>query len=89
MIMECVLLSMLFVIIYIITVVINMYITHKECKPRVFTLGELFGRMDGWMFIPIMNTVILIVIVFVVAVYCIIHYTGISKLWNKIRNIKL
>lgn len=87
--MECVLFSILFVVIYIITVVVNMYITHKECKPRVYTLGELFDRMEGWMFIPVANTIMLIVLVLCVCIYLIIKCTGIIKLLNKIRNIKL
>lgn len=87
--MECVLFSILFVVIYIITVLVYMYVTYKECKYSIFTLGQLFDRMDAWMFIPFANTVILIVVVFIVAIYYIILYTGISKLWDKIREIKL
>lgn len=87
--MECVLFSILFVVIYIITVVVNMYITHKECKPRVYTLGELFDRMEGWMFIPVANTIMLIALALCVCIYLIIKCTGIIKLWNKIRDIKL
>lgn len=66
-----------------------MYITHKECEYRVFTLGELFDRMEGWMFIPVINTIMLIVLALCVCIYLIIKYTGILKLWEKIRNIKL
>jgi hypothetical protein len=87
--MECVLLSIVFVVIYIITVIINMYITHRECEPRVFTLGELIDNMEGWMFIPVVNTTALIILALCVCIYLIINYTGIIKLWNKIRNIKL
>jgi hypothetical protein len=79
----------LLIFIYIITVVINMYITHKECEYRVYTLGELFDRMERWMFIPILNTIILISLVLCICIYLIIDYTGIIKIWNKIRNIKL
>lgn len=89
MIMEYVLFSILFVVIYIITVVVNMYITHKECEPRVFTLGELFDRMEGWMFIPVVNTIALIILVLCVCIYLIIKCTWVVKLWNKIRDIKL
>ena len=87
--MECALFSMLLVVIYIITVIIHMYITHKECEYRLFTLGELFDRMEGWMFIPVINTIALIILVLCVCVYLIIKYTGIIKLWDKIRNIRL
>lgn len=87
--MECALFSILLIVIYIITVVIDMYITHKECKPCVSTLGELFDRMEGWMFIPVVNTIMLSVFVLCVCIYLIIKCTGIIKLWNKIRNIKL
>lgn len=87
--MECALVLIFFVVIYIITVVINMYITHKECEPRVFTLGELFDKMEGWMFIPVINTVALIILALCICIYLIIKHTGIIKLWDKIRNIKL
>lgn len=66
-----------------------MYITHKECEPRVFTLGELFDKMEGWMFIPVINTVALIILALCICIYLIIKHTGIIKLWDKIRNIKL
>ena len=66
-----------------------MYITHKECKYRVFTLGELFDRMEGWMFIPVVNTIALIILVLCVCIYVIINCTWVVKLWNKIRDIKL
>ena len=87
--MECVLFSILFVVIYIITIVIFMYITYKECEYRVFTLGELLDRTEGWMFIPVANTTSLIVLVLCICIYLIIKYTGIIKLWDKIRDIKL
>lgn len=87
--MKCVLFSILLVVIYIITVIIHMYITHKECEPRVYTLGELFDKMEGWMFIPVINTIALIILALCVCIYLIIKYTGIIKLWGKIRNIKL
>ena len=89
MIMECVLFSILFVVIYIITVVINMYITHKECEPRVFTLGELFDRMEGWMFIPILNTFLLLIIALFICIAIIFNCTWVIKLLDKIRNTKL
>ena len=87
--MECVLFSILLVVIYIITVIIHMYITHKECKPRVYTLGELFDRMEVWMFIPVINTFALIILIFCICIDIIINYPWVIKLWNKIRNIKL
>lgn len=87
--MECVLFSILFVVIYIITVVINMYITHKECEPRVFTLGELFDRMEGWMFIPILNTFLLLIIALFICIAIIFNCTWVIKLLDKIRNKKL
>lgn len=87
--MECVLLSILLVVIYIITVVICMYITHKECEPRVFTIGELIDNMEGWMFIPAINTFELLTFAFCVCIDIIINCTWVIKLWDKIRNIKL
>lgn len=89
MIMECVLFSILFVVIYIITVVVNMYITHKECEPRVYTLGELFDKMEGWMFIPILNTFLLLIIALFICIAIIFNCTWVIKLLDKIRNTKL
>lgn len=87
--MECVLLSIVFVGIYIITVLVCMYITHKECEPRVFTLGELFDEMEGWMFMPAINTFELLTFMLVACIDMIMSCTWIIKLWDKIRNIKL
>ena len=87
--MECVLFSILFVVIYIITVVVNMYITHKECEPRVYTLGELFDKMEGWMFIPILNTFLLLIIALFICIAIIFNCTWVIKLLDKIRNTKL
>lgn len=87
--MECALLFILLIFVYIITFVICMYITHKECEPRVFTLGELIDNMEGWMFIPAINTFELLTFAFCACIDIIINCTWVMKLWDKIRNIKL
>lgn len=88
MIMECALFLILFVVIYIITVVICMYITYKEHR-RVTTIGEVFDSMYIWMIMPLINTIALIIFALCLYIHLIIKYTGIIKLWEKIRNIKL
>lgn len=80
--MEWVLFSILFVMIYIITVVIYMYITHKE-HPDALTVGELFDDMDEWMFVPAFNTVALLILVLCACIYLIIEYIGIIEFWKK------
>ena len=55
----------------------------------VYTLEELFDKMKGWMFTPVLNTIMLIILILCVCIYLIINCTGVIKLWNKIRDIKL
>ena len=89
MIMECALFSILFVVIYIITVVICMYITYKKSDYIILTLGELFEEMNGWMFIPILNTFLLLIIALFICIAIIFNCTWVIKLLDKIRDIKL
>lgn len=86
--MECVLFSILLVVIYIITIIVYMYLTYKEYH-YVSTIGGLLDRTESWMFIPLVNTVTLLILALCICIYLILKYTGIIKLWNKIRNIKI
>ena len=87
--MECVLFSILFVVIYIITVVICMYITYKKSDYIILTLGELFDEMSEWMFIPVLNTFLLLIITLCICIVIIFNRAWAIKLWDKTRNTKL
>ena len=86
--MEFGLFLILFVVIYIITVVVCMYITYKEHR-YVTTIGEVFDSMYIWMIMPLINTIALIIFALCLCIDLILKYTGIIKLWDKIRNIKI
>ena len=79
----------LFILIYLVSLIIHLVVCYKENKRHIFYVGDLLDEMDIYMWFPVLNTFMLILFVLYV---CIIAIWKISKLdifWEKFKNIKI
>ena len=79
----------LFILIYLVSLIIHLVVCFKENKRHIFYVGDLLDETDIYMWCPILNTFMLILFVLY---ECIIAIWEISKLdifWEKFRNIKI
>ena len=45
------------ILVYIVSVIIHMDLIYHANDWRIFTLGDLVDCSEGWMYIPIINTI--------------------------------
>ena len=79
---------LIFILIYILSVIgllLSIYITDTHCK----TIGDILDKSEIFMYLPLINTIALIIAVIGLMVYIVIKTLKLDKLLDKIRNIKL
>lgn len=84
---------LLFLIVYVLSVILSMWLDYKTCDYKIETLGELIDYSKPLTFIPIINTIVFL-IGFILTIVSFLYYTIkldilFSDIWHKIRNIKL
>ena len=79
---------LIIILTYILSVLgllIGIYIIDTDCK----TIGDVIDESEHFMYIPFINTIILIAAVIVFIICIVIKILKLDKLFDKIRNIKL
>ena len=82
-----------FIAVYVLTVVLWFLVYAYDLRNRCYTIGDVFDNMEGFLFVPILNTIIGIG-------FCLCFILGsigifiwkklkLNKLWEKVRNIEI
>lgn len=63
--------------------------TYYENKHVIYTVGDLIDKTEIYMWSPLVNTIVLIVLGIAIMIAIIINILKLSVWWEKFRNIKL
>lgn len=79
----------IFILIYLESLVISIMLCYRERKHATHTAGNLIDRIEPFMWFPLMSTIALILIGIGFMITKIKKLLKLSVLWEKFRNIKL
>ena len=79
----------IFILIYVISIILTWLITYIEEKDNLNTFGDILDITEFFVYLPVLNTIILITYIILLILYKLFLVLKLSDLWNKIRNIKL
>lgn len=79
----------LFILIYLVSLVIHLVICYKENKRHIFYVRDLLDEIDFYMWFPILNTLLILVVIIGIAIMTLWEVSKLNVLWEKFRNIKL
>lgn len=79
----------IFIIIYLASFAIHLLMEYKEGKRVIHTIGDLIDNIRFYMWLPLLNTLILIVGVVGLFTLKLQELLKLDILWEKFRNIKL
>lgn len=79
----------LFVLIYLVSLVIHLVVCYQENKRHIFYVRDLLDEIEFYMWFPLLNTLLLVVIVVGVCIMTLWKSLKLDILWQKFRNIKL
>lgn len=79
----------IFILIYLVSLVIHIIMCYKENKRHIFYVGDLIDKIDFYMWFPVLNTLMLIVVVVGIFIIKLGELLKLDILWKKFRNIKL
>lgn len=78
------------ILVYLLSVIIGFFIISYEERQHCYTIGDVFDVMkDTPFFIPIVNTIFLLVWGGVYVIVSLKIHLPFIKLWNKFKNIKI
>lgn len=79
----------IFILIYLISFALHLLIEYRENKRFIYNIGDLIDSIQIYMWVPLINTLMLIFIVVVIFIMTIWELLKLNILWEKFRNIKL
>jgi hypothetical protein len=79
----------IFILIWICSVVIHIVWVYYENKYAIFKVGDLIDKIEFFMWFPFINTFVLIMIVIILILITMANLLKLPVLWEKFRNIKL
>lgn len=79
----------IFILIYLVSLVIHLVICYKENKRHIYYVGDLLDEIDFYMWFPILNTLLILVVIIGIAIMKLWEVSKLKVLWEKFRNIKL
>lgn len=79
----------LFILIYLVSLVIHIIISYKENKKHIFYVRDLLGEIQFYMWFPILNTLMILVVIIGVTIIKLWELLKLDILWQKFINIKL
>ena len=82
-------LGTIFILIWICSFVIHIAWVYHENKYAIFRVGDLIDKIELYMWFPLLNTVLLILICIINMLMKIANLLKLPKLWEKFRNIRL
>lgn len=77
------------ILIYLISFAIHLFMEYREGKRVIHNVGDLIDNIKFYMWFPILNTLILIVVVIGIFIVKLEELLKLDILWEKFRNIKL
>lgn len=79
----------IFIFIWVCSCIIHITLTYYENKHVIYTVGDLIDKTEIYMWSPLVNTIVLIVLGIAIMIAIIINILKLSVWWEKFRNIKL
>ena len=79
----------IFILIYLISFALHLLIEYRENKRFIDNIGDLIDRIQIYMWFPLLNILMLIVIVVITFILKLQELLKLDILWEKFRNIKL
>lgn len=79
----------IFILIYLVSLVIHIIMCYKENKRHIFYVRDLLDEIDFYMWFPVLNTLMLIVVMVGIFIMKLWEISKLNVLWQKFRNIRL
>ena len=79
----------IFILIYLVSLVIHIIMCYQKNKRHIFYVRDLLDEIEFFMWFPILNTLMLILMVILFVVITIWKISKLYILWEKFRSIKL
>ena len=80
---------LIFCLIYIFSAIIIWITIYIDEKDKIYTFGDILDETEGFYYIPIFNTIIAIIYLFILVLEIIVVLLKLDVFWNKIKNIKI
>lgn len=78
-----------FILIYLISVAICLITCYYDNKNYIHDIGDLLDETEGFMWIPIINTVLVILLCLCLGIIKLWELSKLNILWDKFRNIRI
>lgn len=78
-----------FILIYLISVAVCLITCYYDNKNYIHDIGDLLDETEGFMWIPVINTALVIVFCLCLGAVTLWELSKLNILWEKFRNIKL
>lgn len=72
-----------------VSFVAHLVVCYKENKRHIFYVRDLLDEIDFYMWFPILNTLLILVVIIGIAIMKLWEVSKLNVLWEKFRNIKL
>jgi hypothetical protein len=79
----------IFILIYLVSLVINIAICYQENKLHIFYVKDLLDEIEIYMWCPVANTFFLVALIVALIIHKMFILLKLDVLWEKFRNIKL
>lgn len=79
----------LFILIYLVSLVIHLIMCYRENKRHIFYVRDLLNEIEFYMWFPILNTLMLLVVIVGVTLMKLWKLSKLNILWEKFKGIKL
>ena len=78
-----------FILIYLISVAVCLITCYYDNKNYIHDVGDLLDQTEGFMWCPLLNTLLIIIFCLCLGVVKLWELSKLSALWKKFRSIKL
>ena len=79
----------IFILIYFVSLMLHLVLCYKDNKRHIFYVGDLLDKIEFYMWIPVLNTLVVILFIIAIAIGKLWKVSKLNVLWEKFRNIKL
>ena len=79
----------IFILIYFVSLMLHLVLCYKDNKRHIFYVGDLLDKIEFYMWIPVLNTLVVILFIIAIAISKLWKVSKLNVLWEKFRNIKL
>lgn len=79
----------IFILIYLISVAVCLIMCYYDDNNYIHNIGDLLDETEGFMWIPLINTAVVIVLCLCLGAVKLWELSKLNILWEKFRNIKI